>query len=311
MTKAGRVVVLGVFNADTAYTAPRLPQLGETLLGRGFALGPGGKGSNQAVAAARAGGDVHFISRLGRDEFAKMAYDLWHSAGITPHITEDPGSHTGAAFIFLEEGSGQNAIIVSPGAGGRISVADIDAQHELFSDGGVFLTQLEHPLEAAHEGLRRARAGGMRTILNPAPAADLSDELLAYVDVITPNESESEALTGQAVNDIPSAQKAAEALLARGVGAALITLGGQGAYYRDRAQEICLPARAPLAVRDTTGAGDAFNGAFAAALAEAQPIQDALDFASAAAGISVTRSGAANAMPGRDEIQAFCAEFKL
>lgn len=299
------IVILGIFNADAAYRAARLPRLGETIMGAGFHLGPGGKGSNQAVAAGRAGGDVHMITRLGADDFALMARGVWASAGVTPHVIEDAESHTGSAFIFLEEGTGQNAIIVCPGAAGRISVEDVRAKADLIQGAGVFLTQLEQPLPAAEEALRIARGAGVTTILNPAPATNLTDKMLSLVDIITPNESEAEGLTGLPVTTMAEAEAAADALIARGVGAAIITLGEKGVLYRKGGQSLQVPARAPGPVKETTGAGDAFNGGLAAALAEGQPIEEALRFGCAVAGISVTRSGAASSMPTRAEVDVF------
>ena len=222
------IVVLGLFNADAAYTAPRLPRLGETIMGSHFRLGPGGKGSNQAVAAARAGGDVHMLARLGRDDFALMAKGIWTAAGVTPHVIEDGDSYTGSAFIFLEEGTGQNCIIVAAGAGERVSPEDLRANAQLITGAGVFVTQLETPIPAALEGLRIARSAGVTTILNPAPATALSDEMLALVDILTPNETEAETLTGVSVTDQASAEGAADALIARGVGAVIVTLGAKG-----------------------------------------------------------------------------------
>jgi ribokinase len=299
------IVVLGIFNADAAYRAPRLPRLGETVLGSDFVLGPGGKGSNQAVAAARAGGQVHMITRLGADSFADMACTLWHEAGIRPEVTVDAQSYTGSAFIFLEEGTGQNAIIVSPGAAAHLSVADIDQRRALIEGAGVFLTQLEQPIAAARRGLEIARAAGVITILNPAPAAALPDDMLALVDLITPNESEAESLTGIAVTSLADAERAADALIARGVGAVIVTLGAKGVLYRKAGSSVHAPARAAGPVVDTTGAGDSFNGGLAVALAEGLPMEQALRFANAVAGIAVTRPGAANAMPKRAEVQAF------
>ena len=301
------IVVLGLFNADAAYTAPRLPRLGETIMGSHFRLGPGGKGSNQAVAAARAGGDVHMLARLGRDDFALMAKGIWTAAGVTPHVIEDGNSYTGSAFIFLEEGTGQNCIIVAAGAGERVSPEDLRATAQLITGAGVFVTQLETPIPAALEGLRIARSAGVTTILNPAPATALSDEMLALVDILTPNETEAETLTGVSVTDQASAEAAADALIARGVGAVIVTLGAKGVLYRKAGQSILQPARAPGKVVDTTGAGDAFNGGFAVALAEGRPVDQALAFGCAVAGISVTRPGAAASMPTRAEVDAFLA----
>ena len=300
-----KIVILGIFVADAAYRADRLPRLGETILGHHFMLGPGGKGSNQAVAAARAGGDVHIITRLGRDAFADMARDLWRDAGVTPDVTEDADSYTGSAFIFLEAATGQNAIIVAQGAAGRISVADVEARRTLIQGAGLFMTQLEQPLDAAEHGLRLARGAGVRTILNPAPAAPLTDAMLALCDLITPNESEAEGLTGVTVATFADAEAAADRLIARGVGAAIITLGEKGVLYRKDGRTLHVPARAPGPVQDTTGAGDAFNGGLAVALSEGATMEQALQFGAAVAGLSVTRHGAASAMPTRSEVDAF------
>ena len=305
---SGKIVILGVFVADTAYRADRQPKMGETILGQSFVLGPGGKGSNQAVAAAMAGGEVHFVSRLGRDPFADMARDTWAKAGVHPEITEDPESYTGAAYIFIEDSTGNNAIIISPGAAGRISVADVEARAELIAGASVFVTQLEQPMEAAHRALQIAREAGVRTILNPAPAAAIADEMLALCDIVTPNESEAEGITGIPVTSVASAEQAAGALLARGVGAAIITLGENGALYRDSDRTIHVPAFSAGPVVETTGAGDAFNGGLATALAEGLDPVDAIRFGSATAGISVTRPGTAPSMPSRAEIEALLAK---
>ncbi len=305
MTKP--IVILGIFNADTSYRAERLPKLGETILGQHFALGPGGKGSNQAVAAAKAGGRTHFITRLGADDFAKVARQTWETAGVIPEVTVDTESHTGAAFIFLEAATGNNAIIVASGAGGRIAPADLEARAELIQSAAVFVTQLEQPIPAARRGLEIARAAGVTTILNPAPAAALDDAMLALCDFITPNETEAETLTGLPVTTLAEAEKAADALMARGVGAVIVTLGSKGALYRDRTRSVHLPVISAGPVVETTGAGDAFNGGFAVALSEGKDVVDAVRFGTATAGISVTRAGAAPAMPSRDEIEALLA----
>jgi ribokinase len=305
---SGRIVILGVFVADTAYRADRPPRMGETILGRSFALGPGGKGSNQAVAAARAGGEVYFVSRLGRDPFADMARATWAEAGVVPEITEDPESYTGAAYIFVEHATGNNAIIIAPGAAGRISVDDIEARAELIGNAAVFVTQLEQPIEAAQRALEIARAGGVRTILNPAPAAEVPPEMLALCDFVTPNESEAEGITGIRVDSDADAERAADAFLDAGVGAALITLGERGVLYRDRARTVRVPAFSAGAVVETTGAGDAFNGGFAAALARGADPVEAVRFGCATAAISVTRPGTAPSMPTLAEIEALLAK---
>jgi ribokinase len=301
------VVILGVFVADTAYRASRQPKMGETLLGDSFALGPGGKGSNQAVAAARAGAQTHFITRLGRDPFADMALKTWGDAGVIPAITQHDDSYTGAAYIFVETGTGANAIIVSPGVAMTISEADIDARADLIRGAGVFVTQLEQPLPAARRALSIARAAGVTTILNPAPAAPLPDGMLALCDLVTPNESETEVLTGLPVTDPATAEVATRRLITMGARSALVTLGAQGSLYCDGATVLHTPAINAGPVVETTGAGDAFNGGLAAALAEGQPVDRAIRFATATAAISVTRPGTAPSMPSRGEIDRLLA----
>jgi len=298
------IVILGVFVADTAYRADRAPKMGETIMGNSFALGPGGKGSNQAVAAAMAGGDVHFISKLGLDPFADMALTAWDKAGVTPQITQDDNSYTGAAYIFIEEATGNNAIIICPGVAGTIDPAFIDGHADLIRNASIFMTQLEQPMPAALRALQIAKAGGATTILNPAPAADLPEGMLALCDYVTPNESEAEALTGLPVRSVDEAKLAAQALLDKGVGAAIITLGENGALYYDGKGAVHVPVFKAGPVVETTGAGDAFNGGFATALSQGMPPVDAVRFGCATASISVTRPGTAPSMPARSEIDA-------
>jgi len=300
----GRVVILGVFVADTSYRADRQPKMGETIMGRSFALGPGGKGSNQAVAAAMAGAETHMITRLGRDPFGDMALATWAKAGVVPAVTQVDQGYTGAAYIFVEAATGNNAIIVCPGVAGDISVADIEAQAGLIGNAAVFVTQLEQPVAAAQRALAIARAGGAVTVLNPAPAAALPDGMLALCDYVTPNESEAEALTGLPVTTPQEALAAAQALRAAGAGAAVVTLGAQGALFHDGVQTVHVPVFRAGPVVETTGAGDAFNGGFAAALAQGMDPVAAVRFGSATAGISVTRAGTAPSMPSRAEIEA-------
>jgi ribokinase len=300
----GKVVILGVFVADTAYRAARQPRMGETILGRSFVLGPGGKGSNQAVAAAMAGAETHFISRLGKDPFADMALATWARAGVHPAVRQDAGSYTGAAYIFIEDATGNNAIIISPGAAAEISVADIEANAGLIGGAQVFVTQLEQPIPVALHALKMARAAGVVTILNPAPAASLPEGMLRFCDYVTPNESEAEALCGLSVTSVDEALVAAKALRAMGAGAAIITLGEKGALFHDGTRTVHVPPFKAGPVVETTGAGDAFNGGFAAALSEGMDPVAAVRFGSATAGISVTRPGTAPSMPSRAEIEA-------
>lgn len=250
---------------------------------------------------------VHFITRLGRDAFADIARATWARAGVKPEVTEDAESYTGAAYIFIENATGNNAIIVAPGAAGRVSVADVEAKRGLIEGASVFVTQLEQPIPAARHALAVARAAGVVTILNPAPAAKLDDAMLALCDFVTPNETEAEALTGMTVTSVAEAEQAADALLAKGVGAVVITLGGNGALYRDRERSVHVPVISAGPVVETTGAGDAFNGGFAVALSEGRDVIEAVRFGCATAGISVTRPGTAPAMPARAEIEALLA----
>jgi ribokinase len=299
-----KVTILGVFVADTAYRAERQPKMGETILGNSFILGPGGKGSNQSVAAARAGADVSFITKLGDDAFAEMAMKTWEKAGVKPAVTRDPSSYTGAAYIFIEEATGNNAIIVAPGAAATISPSDIEARRDLIAGSKVFITQLEQPIPAAKRALEIAREAGVVTILNPAPAAPLEDAIFRLCDYVTPNETEAEALTGLPVSTDAEARAAAEALLSKGVGTAIITLGEKGALIHGNGISQIVPAFKVGKVLDTTGAGDAFNGGFAAALARGMSPLEAVRFGCAVASISVTRPGTAPAMPSLDEAMA-------
>jgi len=302
------IVILGVFVADAAFRCARLPRLGETLIGTGFTLGPGGKGSNQAVAAARAGGDVGFLARIGDDTFGAMGMATWTEAGVTPLVIRDATRATGAAGIFIEETEGRNAIVISPGAAAAITIEDVEAEAAAIGGARVALTQLEQPVDVAHRFLQIAAAGGAATILNPAPACALPDGMLALCDYVTPNEAEAEALTGIAVMDRDGAAKAAASLLSQGVRrAAIITLGGEGALVRDADGLRHIPAIHAGPVVDTTGAGDAFNGGFACALAEGLALDDALRFATAVAALSVTKPGTAASMPARAEVEALLA----
>jgi len=301
---AGKIVILGVFVADTAYRADRPPRMGETIMGNSFVLGPGGKGSNQAVAAAKTGGDVTFLSKLGRDPFADMAFKTWAEAGVKPQVTQSNESYTGAAYIFIEEATGDNAIIICPGVAATISAADMDANAELIQSASVFITQLEQSMDAGRRALEIARAAGVVTILNPAPANGQAEGLLALCDYVTPNESETEALTGVAVSTVDEARRAADVFLEKGVGAAVITLGEKGALYHDAAQSQLIPAIDAGPVVETTGAGDAFNGGFATALARGDKPLDAVRFGCLTAGISVTRPGTAPSMPTLAEVRA-------
>ena len=299
------ICVFGIFVADLCFFGNTIPIRGQTILGTKHLLGPGGKGSNQAVAAGRLGADVTIISRLGRDDFGKMAKKTWQDAGVNLAITYDPDAYTGAAFVFVNSESGDNAIIIAPGVASDITPQIIDDNSALISNADVFMTQLEQPFDAAWAGLKLAKENGGITILNPAPAAPLPDDIFTLCDYITPNETEAEALTGLPVRTEAEAEHAAKALAQKGVTTPVITLGEQGAYLYKHG---LVPAFDAGSVVETTGAGDAFNGALAIALAEGQPAHTAVLFGCATAALSVTRPGAASSMPTRSEVDTLLSE---
>lgn len=301
------VAILGIFVADLAFRAARQPHMGETVMGSGFKMGPGGKGSNQAVAAARAGAKVQFISRLGRDAFGDIAIATWKAEGITPRVALSGSDPTGAAYIFVSDQTGDNAIIVVPGAAGTMSADDVEAARDAIEASKVFVTQLEQPLDAARRGLEIARAAGTVTVFNPAPAAALPDDIFGLCDYVIPNESEAAGLTGLPVASLDEARNAADRLLRKGAGTALITLGGRGSLFHSPSQSVVIEPVNAGKVVETTGAGDSFVGAFAAALARGLSPLDAARFGSAAAGISVTRPGTAPSMPRLAEIERLLA----
>lgn len=309
MTAGKPIVILGVFVADTAYRAARQPKIGETLMGSSFKLGPGGKGSNQSVAAGKLGADVWFFTRLGKDPFADMARAAWREAGVKAAAIETPESYTGAAYIFVDENTGDNAIIVSPGAALLITPADVEAQADLIQKAGVFVTQLEQPIDAAIRALELAKSAGVTTIFNPAPApaSALPDKIFPLCDYVTPNETEAEELTGTKVDSLEGARRAADVLLRKGAKAAVITLGEKGALLHADGVSELVPAFSAGPVVETTGAGDAFTGGFATALARGDRPLEAVRFACAVAGISVTRPGTAPSMPSSAEVEALLA----
>ena len=302
-----RISILGIFVADLSFRAKRLPVMGETLLGEGFAMGPGGKGSNQAVAAARAGGQVSFITCVGKDAFADIAIKTWSADGIdTSQVAFSGDRPTGAAFIFVSSESGDNAIIVESGAAATITPAMVDKAEAAIAGSRVFITQLEQPVETAWRGLEIARKHGVITIFNPAPAMPVDPAMLALCDYVTPNETEAAGLIGLPVTNVDEARQAGDRLLRMGAKAAVITLGEKGVLLHDGSQSLLVPAF-KMKVVETTGAGDAFNGGFAVAIAEGRPALDAARFGNAVAGLSVTKAGTAPSMPRRSEIDALLA----
>lgn len=302
-TMSGKfVTVMGSFVADMSFRTEKLPAWGETYMGNEFRIGPGGKGSNQAVAAARAGARVSFISKLGRDALGDIARETYRGERIdTRHLLETD-TPTGAAAIILDAKTGENAIIVVPGACFTLTPEEVAATRDLIAQSAVFLTQLELALPTVEFGLKLAHDLGVTTILNPAPGCALPDSIYPACDYLTPNESEAEVLTGIRVASLADAERAADALLARGVRTVVVTLGAQGALVKNATIREHVLAVDAGPVLETTGAGDAFNGGLAVALAEGRDLIDAVRLGCAVAGISVTRAGTAPSMPRRDEV---------
>jgi ribokinase len=302
-----RILVIGSSNTDMVIRVAALPRPGETVLGGEFAINGGGKGANQALAAARAGGAVTFLARVGDDDFGRHALDGLGAAGIdTGPCIVDADSPSGVAQILVDA-HGENCIAVAPGANARLVPGDLAAARGHFLPGNLVLLQLETPLATVEAALARARDAGCRTVLNPAPAQPLPGELLALVDLLTPNESEAEHLTGIAVSDDTSAAAAADALHRQGVATVLLTRGARGVFLSETAAgggQRAFPAFAVTAV-DSTAAGDVFNGCLVAALAEGRDLAGAIPFAQAGAALSVQRPGAQDSVPERAAIEAF------
>lgn len=297
-----KVVVFGSFAADLTSRADKLPKPGETIIGSSFKIGPGGKGSNQGVAAKRAGADMIMITKVGKDVFGNIALDFYKNEGMdTKHVFIDQELETGTALIMVDENTAENQILVVSGACGNITEEDIKSVEHILSDAEIILMQLEINTDATQRVVNLAHQHGVKVVLNPAPAMPISKDILSKVFIATPNEHEAEALTGVKVTDEASADKAAQKLMEMGVENVVITLGKEGTYIKTKTECRSIKGLTVDAV-DTTGAGDSFNGAFVTALAEGKDIFDAAKFANAAGALSVTKYGTAPAMPFRDEI---------
>lgn len=298
------ISVLGIYVADLVFFGKKIPVEGETILGNNFVIGPGGKGSNQAVAAAKVGVKTYFISKIGDDQFGEMATKIYDEAKVDcSHVIISKEHSTGAAAIMVNEETGANAINVFPGAAGAITNNDIDKAEEAIKNSKIFLTQLEAPKETVLYAVKKAKELGAQTILNPAPATDIDKSIFPFIDYFTPNETEASFYVDHPVETLDDASKAAKTILDMGIKNVIITLGEKGAYFGNANETFLSPiAKLPNPVVDTTGAGDAFNAGFAAALTEGQNIKDAIAFASATAGLSTTKIGTANSMPSREEI---------
>ena len=301
----GRIVVVGSLNADLVVRVDRFPAPGETVAGRDFAVIPGGKGANQACAAARMGGDVSMIGRVGADAHGELLRRSLASAGVdVSDVWPDPRSATGVALITVD-GRGENDIVIVPGANGAFTVEDLERGGGRLDSASVLLLQLEIPLATVHAAARRARRAGATVILDPAPAAPLPDALLREVDYLTPNETELAALLGGARPGEETA--AARELVGRGARNVVVKRGEHGALLVGAVGETVWPAYRVDAV-DATAAGDAWNGAFAFALADGRSPGEAGRLATAAAAVSVTRRGAQPSMPTRAEAEALIEE---
>jgi len=301
------VVVLGSINIDLVATVDRFPQVGETRRGDRFFEAAGGKGANQAVAAAKLGAETYFVGRVGGDDYGDRSISSLKAAGVrTDGVFIDSSTHSGVAVITVNN-EGDNTIISVRGTNANVGAEDIDRLRQVLPGATAFLVQLEIPLDAVVSGIRAASDAGVTVILDPAPAIDLPSEIYPYIDIITPNEGEASALTGVTVSDAESAEKAADILRDRGVKTAIVTLGKQGLFCASESDRFFLPAYEVEAV-DTVAAGDAFNGGLAAAIDAGEPLKEAVRKAAATAAFSVTRSGAQPSLPTRSQRDRFCRD---
>ncbi|MEC8074189.1 MAG: ribokinase [Pseudomonadota bacterium] len=291
------ITVLGIFVADISFSGPKIPSIGETVLGKKYNIGPGGKGCNQAIAIARLGGNVNFISKIGKDAYGELALKTLEKNKIfTKNIIQDNSQQTGVAGILVDQNSGKNAINVIVGAPSSLKIHEIEKQMNLIKNSKILLTQLEIPKDVTLHCLKTAKENGCLTILNPAPASEITKEFYNFIDYFTPNETEAEFYTGIKITNEKEAKQAADKLTNLGVKKTIITLGEKGLFYSDGKEEIYLKASNVKAI-DTTGAGDAFNGALAFGLSKGKPIKQCLELANKVAGISTTKLGAGDAMP--------------
>jgi ribokinase len=304
MPSKPRIVVVGSYNTDLLVRTPRMPVSGETILGGPFYSGPGGKGANQAVAAARLEAEVTMVAKLGTDHFGDLALSNLQQEGIrTDYVFRSAESHTGVAFIIVDD-AGENMIVVSSGTNYLLTPADVEHARPVIEKADIALFQLESPLETVQYAIDLAHNAGVKVLLNPAPGRAMDAQTLSKVDILTPNQTEAELITGQPVSTLAQAKSAGEILLDFGVKAAVLTLGAEGALIVTRQEGLFVPAF-QVEVVDTTGAGDAFNGAFAVALGEGRALKEAVTFANAAAALQVTKVGTAPAMPYRCDVETF------
>ena len=292
------ICIFGVFVADLCFVGSKIPIKGQTILGKKHIVGPGGKGSNQAIAAARLNGDISFITKMGKDSHSEMAFDLYKEAGVKTHsIIQNEKLFTGVAGIMIDE-NGNNAINIVSGAAEHLINSDIDNHIETIKNSEIFLTQMETPDETTIYALKKAKENGCTTILNPAPARKMDEENFKLIDFFTPNETEAEFYLHKKIKTESDIKNAGQELLKKGVKNVIITLGEKGVYFANKEENFFLNAfELKEPVLDTTGAGDAFNGALTVSLASNLDIKEALIFANKIAGISTTKLGAAASMP--------------
>ena len=291
------ISVLGIFVADISFSGEKIPSIGETILGDSYNIGPGGKGCNQAIAIARLGGKVNFISKIGKDDYGQLALNTLNQNKIdTSTIIQSSTHQTGVAGIMVDKKSGKNAINVITGASSTLSIDELNKNIDKIKNSKIFLTQLEIPKDVTLHSLKIAKENNVLTILNTAPASEISKEFFNYIDYFTPNEAEAEFYTGIKITNEKEAKEASIKLFTFGLKKVIITLGEKGLFYSDGNEDIYLKAT-PVKAIDTTGAGDAFNGGLAYALSQNKSIKDSLNLANQVAGLSTLKLGAGNAMP--------------
>ncbi len=297
-----KILVIGSANTDMVIKTKHFPLPGETVLGGRFMMNPGGKGANQAIAAARLGGQITFITKIGQDIFGRQALQQFLKEGVDAnYVISDPDNPSGVALITVDE-KGENTIVVAQGSNGTLNPEDVAKAETVFREADIILMQLEIPLATVQFAAKLAAQYNKKVILNPAPAAPLPDDLYRHLAILTPNRSEAEALSGVAITNLKTAEQAAQKLLEKGIEHVVITLGTEGAFVFDKSMAKLIPATPVVAV-DTTAAGDVFNGALAVALSEGLALDKAVEFANQAAAISVTRMGAQASAPFRKELQ--------
>ena len=297
------ISILGIFVADLVFFGETIPITGETIIGEKFDIGAGGKGSNQAVAAAKAGAKTFFISKIGDDQFGTMAKKIYDEVGVDYSKVIISKEHSTGAAGILVNNKGQNAINVVPGAAGALTAEDIDVASNIIIESSIFLTQLEAPKDTVYYALKIAKENNVTTILNPAPASKIDENIFPLIDYFTPNEIEASFYVNFKVENEEDAKKASQQLLKQGIKNVIITLGDKGAFFANDKENFHVNAmNLGKKVVDTTGAGDAFNAGIAVALTENKNIKDSIKFANITAGLSTTKIGTAKSMPLREEI---------